>query len=119
MREIFFDVPGPPVAWHRTGGKGTRRFKNKQDRDFQQLIARTAQAARGRQPWSIDGEFLLDIESRVPDRRRRDVDNLAKNAMDGLIQILYRDDSLVSDLHIRRIVSKESVGTSVRLARIL
>lgn len=117
LRELEFRVPGPPVAWHRTGGKGIRRYKHKQDKSYQKLVGKIAQAAKARQVWSLDGAFMLQIESYVPNRIRRDADNLAKNIMDGLNGILYRDDSLVTELHVTKSVDKSDPHTRVRIWR--
>ena len=37
-----------------------------------------------------------------PDRRRRDLDNLAKAVLDGMNGVLYDDDSQIDNLIIRR-----------------
>jgi crossover junction endodeoxyribonuclease RusA len=40
--------------------------------------------------------------ARPPDRRRRDLDNLAKAVLDGMNGVLYDDDSQIDNLIIRR-----------------
>lgn len=49
------------------------------------------------------GTVAVDIEAFMPDRRRRDLDNLLKGLLDALTHAgLWLDDSQVADLRIRR-----------------
>ena len=51
----------------------------------------------------LAGDVAVDIEAFMPDRRRRDLDNLAKGLLDALTHAgLWLDDSQVADLRIRR-----------------
>jgi len=45
----------------------------------------------------------VDIEVRMPDKRRRDLDNLPKAVLDGLTHAaLWHDDSQIDDLRVWR-----------------
>lgn len=47
--------------------------------------------------------LAVDIVVEVPDRRRRDLDNITKGLLDALCEAgLYADDSQIDDLHIIR-----------------
>lgn len=49
------------------------------------------------------GDVAVEIEAFMPDRRRRDLDNLLKGLLDALTHAgLWLDDSQVADLRIRR-----------------
>ena len=51
----------------------------------------------------LAGAVAVDIEAHMPDRRRRDLDNLLKGLLDALTHAgLWLDDSQVADLRIRR-----------------
>jgi Holliday junction resolvase RusA-like endonuclease len=105
MQRIDFVVPAPPVAWHRP--QQTKRgvtYKDKQDVDYQALIAGYAQQAiaiwsvEKQYRWLKDGEFALSLGFHVHDLRRRDIDNLEKNVLDGMTGVAYHDDAQVVDV---------------------
>jgi len=105
MQRIDFVIPVPPVAWHRP--QQTKRgvtYKNKLDVDFQATVAAYTQQAIaiwsvGKQRrWTKDGEFALSLGFHVHDLRRRDIDNLEKNVLDGMTGIAYHDDAAVVDV---------------------
>jgi len=86
------------VAWHRpepSYRKGERR-KHPADVEFQSRVGWLAAKARGAAPVDKVGEWeLVRCEFYVPDRRRRDVDNLEKNLLDGLTGVIFKDDAQV------------------------
>lgn len=98
MASISFTVPGPPVAWHRplpSFRKGERR-KHPADIEYQKRVGWLAAKARGARPVDNVGEWeVVRCEFYVADRRRRDVDNLEKNLLDGLTGVVFKDDSQV------------------------
>jgi crossover junction endodeoxyribonuclease RusA len=55
---------------------------------------------------SVDTMFLgrvaVTVECHAPDRRRRDLDNLAKCLFDSLTGIAWEDDSQIDDMRIVR-----------------
>ena len=50
----------------------------------------------------MSGRVKLDIVANVPDRRRRDLDNILKSMLDALAGHIYQDDSQIVDLRIVR-----------------
>ena len=51
----------------------------------------------------ITGPVVVDIEAFMPDRRRRDLDNLLKGLLDSLTHAgVWEDDNQVVDLRIRK-----------------
>ena len=50
----------------------------------------------------LTGDVRLEIRLWLPDRRRRDVDNIAKAIADGLNGIAWEDDSQVTSLSVSR-----------------
>jgi len=110
MQRLNFVVPGPPVAWHRpeqtsrTGridGRGVRTYKNADDRRYQKVVATSAIAALRiwsaltKERWDATGEWAIGLSIYVHDRRRRDIDRITNNVLDGLIGTVYDDDSQV------------------------
>lgn len=89
-------------------------FKSKNGRDFEQAVfVHWAAAGSPRLP---DGPISIEMELTPPDRRRRDIDNIAKAVLDALVRVgAITDDSLVAELIIRRSASGEP-GVIVKAA---
>lgn len=52
---------------------------------------------------AMTGRLAVVVDLYPPDKRRRDVDNSMKAALDALAHAgVYEDDSQIDDLHIRR-----------------
>lgn len=54
----------------------------------------------------------------VPDRRRRDIDNMLKNVLDGLVGVVFKDDAQVVGIHetFKRL-DRANPRTELRLTR--
>jgi crossover junction endodeoxyribonuclease RusA len=51
----------------------------------------------------LEGRLAVDITAYMPDRRRRDIDNLTKSLLDSLAHAaVFLDDEQVDELTIRR-----------------
>lgn len=91
-------LPYPPTVntYYRTvQGKMLISKRGRQYREEVQI------AALG-QP-QLDGRLFLIIEAWMPDRRRRDVDNICKAVLDSLQHAgLYEDDSQIDRLLVER-----------------
>lgn len=52
----------------------------------------------------IHGEVKLGLELTVPDKRRRDIDNVLKAILDAIGHAgIYEDDSQIVELHVRKV----------------
>lgn len=52
---------------------------------------------------SLQGDLSVDIEAFMPDRRRRDLDNILKALLDAITHAgVWMDDSQIVDLRIRK-----------------
>ena len=124
---VEFIIPGTPVAWHRPRFRGKRGFKDADDRNFQVLVRHHAAQAVQALPfqssgeftfrWRLSGAFAVELICMVPNRTRRDVDNLAKNILDGLTGVIWGDDSHVVDLSVKKRLAANPY-TWVRVERI-
>lgn len=94
---ITFTVPGPPAPKGRPRvGKG-RTYTPAKTKAAEQQVAWLCRAAmRGRKP--IPGPVAVELTFTMPNRRRIDVDNLAKLVCDSINGIAYDDDSQIIDL---------------------
>jgi hypothetical protein len=134
---LRFEVEGKPQAWQRTGGAGRRRFKPQATRDYEALVGRRGALAAseaglparpadgsGRRLAYFLGPVGLVVRVFWADRRRRDVDNVAKAVMDA-IQLgrgpgvaLLADDSQVTDLRVVKGVDRERPRIEVEVREI-
>ncbi|WP_339057369.1 RusA family crossover junction endodeoxyribonuclease [Candidatus Regiella endosymbiont of Tuberolachnus salignus] len=94
-------LPYPPTLnsyWRHDRGKNYISKKGRQYRtEVMALIARESLALR------LTSKLCVKVWVHVPDRRKRDLDNLLKAPLDALVQAgMIADDSLIDDLHIIR-----------------
>lgn len=94
------ELPMPPTAnriWRRVGN---RTLLSRDCRNYRSRV-KALLAARGVRP--LEGRLAVVIDVHPPDRRKRDLDNLHKGLLDAMQHGgLFRDDSQIDDLHIRR-----------------
>lgn len=121
---LSFTIPGVPVAKGRprvsSGGKFPRVFTPAKTRRYEDMIRCEAANAMGENP-PIDEPVSMVVTAYVAMPKsmsnkkrvdamdgilkpvtRPDADNYAKAALDGCNAILFRDDSLVTDLIVRK-----------------
>lgn len=97
---IRFVVHGPPVAWQRPENRfGGGRRSHPQSAAFQSIVKSIAAAAcKQDRAFPVSTECTVLISAYVPDMRRRDIDNLEKNILDGMSGPVYDDDTRVEAL---------------------
>lgn len=128
---IAFHIPGEPVAFARSGGKGTIRFTPKKQRDFMALVKLAAAAAMDGAP-PLDGPLEMTIRATYlvpaswPRKRRNaarwrtskpDADNLAKIVADAINEIVYVDDAQIASLSVQKVYGPLA-GVTVSVARL-
>jgi len=59
------------------------------------------------------GNINVELQFFLPDKRRKDWDNLAKNVMDAMNGIVYKDDSQVTMATIEKAWDKNEPGVYV------
>lgn len=106
MTQISMVLPWPPsvnMMWRtpRTGPLAGRTMLSEDGRKYRRAVA-DAVLEHGR-PKIGDARVALDIEVRMPDRRRRDLDNIPKAILDGLTHAgVWTDDNQIDDLRVWR-----------------
>lgn len=99
------DLPFPPTVntYYRTPTKGKlagRTLISEKGRAYRQLVM--DEAAKYRVPM-FQTPVSVSIDVFPPDRRRRDLDNMLKALLDGLVHArVLEDDSLINRLLIER-----------------
>ena len=99
---IAFEVTGDaiPKQSFRYGRK--HGYTPEPVRTWETTVAwKAAEAMTGRAP--LTGHIRMKLLFKLGNRRRRDVDNLAKPVLDGCkAGGMYKDDSQIVDLHITK-----------------
>ena len=127
MMQIHFQVEGDPKGKGRPrfsrAGKFTRVYTDKQTLDYEALIKFFAAQAMGstdllETPVSV----FLYIRHAVPQSyskkrteaclsgleqpcKKPDIDNIAKTFLDGMNGAIFKDDTQVVDLHVKKVYS--------------
>jgi len=106
-------LPYPPSVnnyWlRRPDGRGIR--VSQEGVAFREACIWQAKAQKANQ--ALTGPLVVDIMAHMPDKRRRDLDNVLKALLDGLTHSgVWGDDSQVVDLRIRK---AESIGGMVKV----
>lgn len=103
---IELQIPFPPSVnsmWRtpRSGPLAGRTMLSEDGRRYRRAVADAVLVARaGRQ---FRQRLAVTIEARMPDRRKRDLDNLPKAVLDGLTHAgVWLDDGQIDDLRVWR-----------------
>lgn len=102
IRTEEFTLPFPPSVNHYWRNIGNRAIISREGREYRESV-RAAVWQQRSCPAPICGAIEVSIFARVPDKRRRDVDNMLKAVLDSLETAgAYKDDSQVLSLTIRK-----------------
>lgn len=94
-------LPYPPSVNTYWGFKGSQRFLTKRARDFKAQVE--AAFILSEHPSLGDARINLIVMLHAPDKRVRDIDNIAKPLLDALTQAgVFQDDGQVDRLLIIR-----------------
>lgn len=94
-------LPYPPSVNTYWGFKGSQRFLTKRARDFKAQVE--AAFILSEHPGLGDSRINLVVMLHAPDKRVRDIDNIAKPLLDALTQAgVFQDDGQVDRLLIIR-----------------
>ena len=110
-------IPGKPQPKQRARrGKGGRWYTPKETKAFESSVGAYAWHGVCQQKWwDLDGRFAVELDIYFPDKRRRDIDNVAKSVLDGCNGILWDDDSQVVELVLKRFLDRENPRTVMRV----
>lgn len=96
-----FVVFGQPIPKARPRmAQSGHVFTPKRTLDYERRVMLCARQAGLRRPCA--GAVSVTLHLFVANRRRADIDNIAKSILDGLNGIAYADDSQVADLRVSR-----------------
>lgn len=98
MMQYQFTLPYPPSSNHYWFQNGNRRFIGAKGKQFRQDVKMVVNHLN-----PLTGKMYIDIMATMPDRRKRDLDNLLKATLDALQHGgLFEDDKDIDDIRIRR-----------------
>ena len=125
--QIHFQVEGDPKGKGRPrftrAGKFTRVYTDKQTLDYEALIKFFAAEAMGStDPLETPVSVFLYIRHAVPQSyskkrteaclsgleqpcKKPDIDNIAKTFLDAMNGVIFKDDTQVIDLHVKKVYS--------------
>lgn len=107
------ELPYPPSVNHYWRRVGSRTLISRGGRAFREAVC-SILAAQGARP--LEGPLFVDVTIRPPDRRRRDIDNVAKALLDALAHGgAYDDDAQIVRLAIEKAEPIEGGKTIVRI----
>jgi Holliday junction resolvase RusA-like endonuclease len=115
---FVFEVPGIPVAKQSTRfttkGKRPHAYPDKNVEDWQTTVGQYAMVARTDHSWAMTRKpVAVKLIFRLPDRRKRDIDNLEKCVLDGLKGVLFEDDDQVVQVTKRKVINKDHPGVTI------
>ena len=103
---VTFVVPGPPQPKQRARrGPNGRWYTPRATAAYEAAVGWAAREAGIRHPCT--GPVRLGVNLWFPDRRRRDVDNVAKSVLDALNGVAWNDDSQVAELIVARDLDRD------------
>ena len=102
-------VPRPKQSFKISHGRG---YTPKLTTEWIQNIEGEAfLAMRGLAPLTED--LVVTIDFYLPDRRRRDLDNLSKAVLDACNRIVYQDDQQIVELHLTKSYGSKECGITM------
>lgn len=114
---ITITLPYPPTInqyWRRVGGRTLLSAKARAYKDAVLVCCQQARISRKR----LRGNLAVHVQAYMPDRRKRDLDNILKPLLDALMYArVYEDDSQIRWLLIERkpFVKKTKGSVAVRI----
>ncbi len=102
MPDYEFALPWPPSVNHVWRRVGSKTLLSAEGRKYREAVWKHCLVVRiaGKR---LEGRLSVKILVNPPDRRRRDIDNLAKVPLDALTHAaVWIDDSQIDELYIRR-----------------
>lgn len=102
IASLEFTVPFPPSANRAYRNLQGRTLISREGRAYRKVVCALLGGGGARRP-PAGGRIALCMDAFPPDRRRRDLDNLQKTAIDAMQHAgLYEDDSQIDLLVTRR-----------------
>jgi crossover junction endodeoxyribonuclease RusA len=111
----LYELPYPPTIntyWRSVKG---RVLISKAGREYRQTVC---QCTRHTKTIPLNCRLSVEIDAYMPDKRKRDIDNLPKAILDSLSHAgVWVDDSQIDELKITRMGVEKPGSVFVRISR--
>lgn len=97
-------IPRPKQSF-RYGSKG--KYTPAITKEWAGIVRDVAYKAMGTHE-PLDCQLDVAIEFYLPDKRKRDLDNLSKNVLDAMNGIVYTDDRIIVNLLLSKWVDRDN-----------
>ena len=115
---IILTIPWPPSVnsvWRQYKGRILLSEVGKRYRS--EVIARCILERLCHSP--LSGPLRLEINAYVPDRRKRDIDNILKAPLDALTHAnIWEDDSQINELFVRKCPVGQNPRLDIRITQL-
>ena len=102
MNSIEIVLPWPPSINHYFGYGGNRVYLKAKGKEYRRAVLNQINAQLDSME-TITKPVKVRVEAWMPDKRKRDLDNLCKALLDAITHAgLWEDDSQIDDLRIYR-----------------
>jgi len=116
-RVVRFTIPGEPRSKQRARVTARGTYTPTETREAEQRV-RQAWALTNAEPFPY--QVIVTIDFFNGNKRRRDLDNMAKLVLDALNKVAYADDFQVVGLNLRKIfTTRERARTEICLAEVI
>lgn len=105
MRLVLPYPPSVNSMWRtpRTGPLAGRTLLSEAGRKYRKAVQHAVVLACAASRIPCDARLAVDVEACMPDRRRRDLDNILKAVLDALTAAgVWSDDEQIDDLRVWR-----------------
>lgn len=99
-RSLTLTLPYPPSVntYWRTTRTGGRVYLSAAAKDYRNRVYESVSCSS-----PLTGRLRVVVRLRMPDRRRRDIDNITKSLLDALEHAgVFEDDSQIDELRVSR-----------------
>lgn len=124
MVSFFVDGLAETKGSWRAVGAGRMIPDNPRAKSWESRVSWSARLAmRHNEPMSgaceVVATFVLPVPPSKAKKHRRDLDKLARAALDGLNGIVYVDDEQVAELHVRKVTTDNAreIGMHIAVSR--
>lgn len=115
---VYFTVTGDPTPKQSFRiGKNGNHYKDAGVKAWQMLVKSEASFVMGRQA-PLAGPLAVTIDFYLPDRKRRDLDNLSKAVLDACNKVVWKDDNQVEALKLFKWYGRPETGVTVTVQQI-
>lgn len=104
LTSVTLRLPYPPSVNHYWRHYRGMFLVSTEGKSFRASVQGEVWRELGLQNKPIAGRIAVSIEAIMPDKRRRDIDNLPKAVLDALaFSGVYLDDEQIDELYVRRL----------------